>query len=648
MRLSGFFTHLSIRTKLVIAFLSIGLIPALILGGVSLVSSTQALEQSAINQIHASLSAKTERIRDLLHHSEKDLELLSQSPSVITFVQFYPGNVVGKNNINRMLINAFERVARGNPLYRRISLFNEKGEQVFRLDRRGDELITMGQDQSLNVRKAPFFWRALDTNRGGIVLTSEVPDSAENRAESALTFSTAVYDRGLRKRGVLILQFRLKDLLKHARKEKTPLGNTYLLNSRGRLLYRLDIMTGTSGQDTFPERIDQRILKEILSGKEGLITEGKSRIISFEPIVPGFSDPEEFWVLVTSLSRAAVLVPVYRFLFFFGITVAVLTILGILLGVTASHHFTRPILKLHEGARIIATGNFDHRIQVHTHDEIEELAVQFNRMAERLKTSRNRLTQWNEALQKEVRERTDQLFQAEKMAALGGLSAGIAHEIGNPLATVKINIQVLEEQLGRECAHRKLLERIVKEIDRLSRFFKTFSSFAKPARPQLSPCNIRKIIQEVVLFIQPEASSRKIVFEEKFDEPLPNVRVDFQGIQQVFLNLFLNAIQAMPDGGTITVRAFPEEGRKTDFSGDHRVVVTVSDTGMGIPEGLRSKVFEPFFSTKPQGTGLGLSIVHQIVTENHGTITVESTPGGGSIFRIRLEAEKRPVTTDSE
>jgi C4-dicarboxylate-specific signal transduction histidine kinase len=347
---------------------------------------------------------------------------------------------------------------------------------------------------------------------------------------------------------------------------------------------------------------------------------------------------------VIDLSRAVVLSPVTRFLLFFGIMIIVLVVVGTLLGITASDHFTRPILMLHRGAQRIAKGDFDHKIAVRTSDEIEDLALQFNDMAARLQESRRRLTQTNERLQEEVEKRTQQLFQAEKMAALGTLATGIAHEIGNPLASMKTNIQVLEEKLASERGHGVFLKRILNEIDRLSKFSKTFSSFARPVKPRIAAYDIRSVIREVVLFIKKEAETKGVELKTNFDDPIPLVMVDFQRMQQVFLNLFLNAIQAMPKGGRLTIDVLPPHPQEADATAEEKVLIRVSDTGAGIADELCPKIFEPFFTTKPDGMGLGLSIVHQIVMENHGTIAVKNLAGSGTAFILELQAVNAPVT----
>jgi two-component system, NtrC family, sensor histidine kinase HydH len=230
----------------------------------------------------------------------------------------------------------------------------------------------------------------------------------------------------------------------------------------------------------------------------------------------------------------------------------------------------------------------------------------------------------------------EEMLRMDRLVSLGELASGIAHELRNPLAGIKTTAQALGEELPREDSRREYLSRITKEIDRLNDLLKTFFSFAKPQRLNLAVCHVRDIVNEIIPFLIKEIADKGIRFEERYHPDLPRVKVDKSQMHQVFLNLFLNAIQAMPNGGLLSIEATPHASQGTDGGEQESIKVVVSDTGKGIPPHLTRKIFDPFFTTKPRGVGLGLSITYQIIKKHGGTIKVDSKWGEGTSFILRL------------
>ncbi len=229
----------------------------------------------------------------------------------------------------------------------------------------------------------------------------------------------------------------------------------------------------------------------------------------------------------------------------------------------------------------------------------------------------------------------EEILRIDRLAYLGEFSSTLAHEIRNPLAGIKTTAQALSEELGEEDRRKEYLDRIIKEIDRLNELLRTFFSFAKPRSLDLTPCRIENIIKEVKDLLAKEAERMKVTIKEVYDANLPPVSLDVNQMQQVFMNLFLNAIDSMPTGGTLTV----EIGKKDAQKG--WIQVKIKDTGKGIVSEHLTKIFNPFFTTKNKGLGLGLTITHKIMEGHGGTIGVESAPGKGSTFVLSF-----PVVTD--
>jgi PAS domain S-box-containing protein len=230
----------------------------------------------------------------------------------------------------------------------------------------------------------------------------------------------------------------------------------------------------------------------------------------------------------------------------------------------------------------------------------------------------------------------EEILRMDRLVSLGKLSSGIAHELRNPLAGIKTTAQALGEEMTEEDPRREYLQRITKEIDRLNELLKTFFSFAKPQKLNLTPCHVRDIINEIIPFLIKEIADKGIRFEEKYDPHLPRIRADKTQMHQVFLNLFLNAIQAMPEGGDLKIGVSSFVSAGGDGPRQNFIKAIVSDTGKGIPPHMVDRIFDPFFTTKPKGIGLGLSIAYQIINKHGGTIKVESQWEKGTSFVITL------------
>jgi PAS domain S-box-containing protein len=230
----------------------------------------------------------------------------------------------------------------------------------------------------------------------------------------------------------------------------------------------------------------------------------------------------------------------------------------------------------------------------------------------------------------------EEILRMDRLVSLGKLASGIAHELRNPLAGIKTTAQALGEEMSGDDSRREYLHRITKEIDRLNDLLKTFFSFAKPQNLNLVYCHIKDIINEIIPFLIKEIADKGIRFVETYHPQLPKIKVDKTQMHQVFLNLFLNAIQAMPNGGELKIEASPMISNTLDGVKQNFIKVVISDTGRGIPTHIVHKIFDPFFTTKPKGIGLGLSITYQIIKKHEGTIKVESQWEKGTCFVINL------------
>ena len=263
------------------------------------------------------------------------------------------------------------------------------------------------------------------------------------------------------------------------------------------------------------------------------------------------------------------------------------------------------------------------------------LALENALMYEELKAFSSQLEERVRKASARLEETQRQLFQSEKLAALGKLSAGIAHEIRNPLTSIKILIHSLVDESGTEASREKDLAVIETEIERVNKIIKQFLDFARPRPPSLEPIDVRTVLEETLALLIYEIEAQGVTIERQYDDSLPPVPMDREQMKQVFLNLMLNALQAMDGGGGLKMVTALRD--RPSVAGKARSVeIAIQDTGAGMTEEILSKVFEPFFSTKEEGIGLGLPIAQRIVEEHGGEIRVESSPGEGTTFYIAL------------
>ena len=236
----------------------------------------------------------------------------------------------------------------------------------------------------------------------------------------------------------------------------------------------------------------------------------------------------------------------------------------------------------------------------------------------------------------ELASMTQQLWQASKLATMGELAASVAHELNNPLATLALHAESLLEQLPGDDPKRRAVDVIEQEVERMATLVSNLLLFSRRSHQQISTVDLREEITNSLDFIQYHLRSHKIDIVKDFARVLPTVQADRQQLRQVFLNLITNASDAMPNGGTLTVRS-----RGGIMSGGQTaVVLEFSDTGTGVQMGDLPKLWEPFFTTKPEGkgTGLGLAICRRTVEEHRGTIAIETGPGRGATVRIHIPA----------
>jgi signal transduction histidine kinase len=315
----------------------------------------------------------------------------------------------------------------------------------------------------------------------------------------------------------------------------------------------------------------------------------------------------------------------------------------------------RPIRALVSAARAVGRGDLSQRIPVPRQDEIGELAAEFNRMAENLQAANNELIR-----QAEERLRLEQeVQQAQKLATVGRLAAEVAHEIGTPLNVISGRAEVLDRAVPRDHPERRNLDVILSQADRIKGIIRALLDYTRPRRPTLGPEPILPLVGRVASILMDRSQRRGVRLQIELPIGLPPVMADPEHLQQVFLNLVLNALDASEKGGTVRITSgsdptLPPEGRASILRGKadaSTLAVHVIDTGKGLTAEELNRVFEPFFSTKTrgQGSGLGLGIAEEIVRAHRGEIEMLSIPGKGTEVIVRIPlADESPAPTTPE
>jgi signal transduction histidine kinase len=251
-------------------------------------------------------------------------------------------------------------------------------------------------------------------------------------------------------------------------------------------------------------------------------------------------------------------------------------------------------------------------------------------LAELEKRQRERLERTSQELAqayRQLQESFEQLRRADRLAALGQLSAGLAHEIKNPLASMKGSLEILSSDFPPGHEKREFLDILEKELGRLNVVLSEFLQFARTPRPDRGPCHLEEVVDSIKVLCSKEANRQGVDIEVSYQEDLPELKLDAAQIQQALLNIVLNGIQAMPSGGRLSILV---------EHSDDTLSVWIRDEGEGIPPENRTRIFDPFFTTKERGTGLGMAIAHNLIQGHGGDIRIVDQDGPGSTFEIVL------------
>ena len=385
-------------------------------------------------------------------------------------------------------------------------------------------------------------------------------------------------------------------------------------------------------------------------------------------VMPSVSDPdvhaEAIGLARLGISLENVKKDISRMVWMTIFLTSLVVFAAIVLTITLVNFIIKPIENIVDVTERIAAGDLSHEVPVKSNDELGRLATSFNKMTDSLRKYREEVEMYNRTLEGKIAERTTeleaaqkQLIQSEKMAAIGELAAGVAHELNNPMGGIlgysqyaleklstKKALDLSDEDIESQC---RFLEDIEQQARRCKTIVKNLLKFSRTsAKTEFEFFDLNQALEETLTFVRHQLDMKNIELEMDLDQNLPSYYGNSSQLQQVFTNLMLNAQQAMLDGGNLKIetRFSPPIG---EFQGC--VEVEFTDTGSGIPPEILNKIFEPFYTTKDvgKGTGLGLSISYGIIKEHQGDILVKSKVGEGTTFTMVLPLENVESTQSS-
>lgn len=309
----------------------------------------------------------------------------------------------------------------------------------------------------------------------------------------------------------------------------------------------------------------------------------------------------------------------------------------------------RPLEDMATVSREIAAGDLTHRVQVSDQSELGLLSTSFNTMLDRIHDMNTQLEQWARMLEQKVKERTEQLAKTQaamdrqqRLASLGQLAAGVAHEINNPLGGILTFASLVLEEVPQDSPLRPDVEEIVAQADRCRRIVQELLEFSRQREAHMAAHSINNVVSRTLALLEKQASFHDIKIIRELDPDMPVTVIDESQMQQVFMNIILNAADAMSERGTLAVTTGHDDAEKEVF-------IRFTDNGRGIPAEIREAIFDPFFSTKApgKGTGLGLAVAVRIVQAHGGRIELDSELGQGTIFTVVLPLSTQPRESDS-
>ncbi len=571
---------MGLMIKLMVYFLIFSIVPLTLIGFMAYESGRNAIEVQTSNYLTTTTILKEREIEAWINKKERAILLLARSPiaqkNSLRLAPRMKGDPVYMRAYEDMQAQ-FKALEEEDPDFSEVFFLNSGGEIIVSTTKENE-----GRQELFNFTRE-FYTSPLEKSPLSIV--------ALVRSEEEKLLGAVAGRVDLKGMGAIV-------------EEKTTLGRT------GEI-YLVDKNYSFFSEHRFREL---PLKKEVRTQGIEECLKQKSVVALYEnykniPVIGSYRwMPRRELCIVAEIEQAEAFAPVYtlrRAIVMVGSGIALVALLFV---VFLSHTITLPILKLVGGAEEIGKGNLSHRIELKTGDELSLLASSFNAMVDSLQDAQKKIV------------------QSEKLASLGQMAAGIAHEMNNPLANISLNAQMLMRDSREGDQSMRRLKVIEENVDATARIVRNLLDFSRETKLRVAPVDVNALIIKALNSVKHQLSRIEVV--KNFGD-LPEISADSAQLRQVFTNIITNACQAMPGGGRLTV---------TTRATKDNVEIKFADTGEGIPKENLGKIFDPFFTTREigKGTGLGLSISYGIIQKHKGRLEVESEVGKGSTFTIKL------------
>jgi two-component system, NtrC family, sensor kinase len=600
-----------LQSKVAIGLLLVSLLPLGIVGFFGVRTADEIIESIVGNQLENLAADKQQLLQRWLNERKADLEVVAASPAV-------------KNLDPTEIAPYLELVRQQYQVYQRFVVAARDGRTVY------DGKVSDSKDWT----EALWFQRALEGKR----FMSDVMLDTENN-DAVFLLSAPIFDPTEKFQGAVCATVSTAAIRRDVL--QVSLGTTgecYLVDQMGKFLAHKNMHRvlreniAQSGSFTNIFRNEKR--PPVYRDYRNISVLGASRSI-----------PDTSWYLVVEQDEAEAFATAYRLRRQVGAALGV-TIFGVIgFSILLAYYVTRPLRALHSAAQSLGIGNFDDaliQLPKPRGDEIGTLRNAFEQMSHQLRDRQSRLENRVDVTDRELQETDLRLknviaaaARSEHLAALGRLSSGVAHEIRTPLTALKLYLQSAQDDFSISREHAEDFDMAMRQVVRIESTINHFLNFAKPQEPVMAAVDIPKIIEDALIVVRPRAVHQGVEIQTSIATDLPRVEGDMRQLGEALVNLLINALEEMPNGGNLRITV-ESHGGATEAILQDAVLIDVTDNGPGIKSENVDLLFEPFFTTKASGSGLGLSIVQGTVQLHGGYIRVRTEIGRGTTFSIFL------------